>query len=496
MRSRTTALLLLVLLWCVPAWLPAQADVGTSDETWMSVRLAGRKIGHLLIQHERDGDRIVTTQSLTILLNRNGKSIPMSNMTRSVETLAGEPLGFASRTSMSAIDSTVDGNRQQDGSYRVISRVGGMEQASNLDWPQGALMAEGLRRTMLAQASHAGQHYQVRVFDQATQQAVPIQVEIVGDEQIELSGNTETLNHQRQTLQTDRGMQTIDLWLDRDGQVRKGVLAMMGRQVEMLACDRSCALAPEQDLDMFRAAMIDSPRPLPIYMRDAFLRYRIHVSGDVTQPLINTDEQRVSRLADGDWQVDVGVSRPGGQPPPNDADRKPNLWVQSDAPAIRELAAMAVGNAGSDQEKMRRMRVFVSNYITEHGLDVGYASALEVVGSHQGDCTEYAILLTALARAQGIPARMVTGMVYADRYAGSSRVFLPHAWTQAWVGGRWQSYDAALRHFDTTHIAIDSGDGDPWHFFNASNVFATLRIQDASAYWELLATPPPAGPAM
>lgn len=496
MRSRTTALLLLVLLWCVSAWLPAQANVGTSDETWMSVRLAGRKIGHLLIEHERDSDRITTTQSLTILLNRNGKSIPMSSMTRSVETLGGEPLAFASRTSMSAIDSTVNGSRQADGSYKVVSNVGGMEQLSSIDWPQGSLMAEGLRRTMLAEAGHSGQRYQVRLFDQATQQAVPIQVDVLGYESIELPGSTETLNHQRQTLQTSRGLQTIDLWLDRDGLVRKGVLTMMGRQLEMLACDRSCALAPEQDLDMFRAAMIDSPRPLPVYMRDSFLRYRIHVTGDITQPLINTDEQHVLHLPGGDWQVDVGVAHPGGQAAPTDADRKPNLWVQSDAPAIRELAAIAVGNATGDQEKMRRMRVFVSNYITEHGLDVGYASALEVVGSRQGDCTEYAILLTALARSQGIPARMVTGMVYADRYAGSSRVFLPHAWVQAWVGGRWQSYDAALRRFDTTHIAIDSGDGDPWHFFNASNVFATLHIEDANAYWELFSTPPPAGPSI
>lgn len=493
---RLTALPLLVLLWCASAWMPAWASTGTTDETWMSVRLGGRKIGHLLIEHERDSGTVTTTQSLQIMLNRNGKSIPMSNMTRSVETLTGEPLGFASRTSMSAIDSTVDGTRQPDGSYKVVSNVGGASQQSSIDWPQGSVLAEGLRRTMLAQAGHTGRHYEVRVFDQATQQVVPIQIEVLGQEQVDLPGGVETLNHQRQTLASPKGIQVIDLWLDGEGLVRKGVLSMLGRQMEMLACDRSCALAPEQDLDMFRAAMVDSPRPLPSYLRDNFLRYEVHINGKVAQPLINTDEQHVTRLADGDWQVDVGPSRPGGQAPPTDADREANLWVQSDAPAIRELAALAVGNASSDLEKMRRLRQFVSNYITEHGLDIGYASALEVVGSRQGDCTEFAILLTALARAEGIPARMITGMVYADRYAGSSRVFLPHAWMQAWVNGRWQSYDAALRRFDNAHIAIDSGDGDPWHFFNATNVFATLRIQRVRPYWELFNPAPPPGPSI
>ena len=44
---------------------------------------------------------------------------------------------------------------------------------------------------------------------------------------------------------------------------------------------------------------------------------------------------------------------------------------------------------------------------------------------------------------------------------GTPRVFVPHAWVQSWVDGRWESYDAALRRFDTAHIALATGDGDP-----------------------------------
>jgi hypothetical protein len=139
-----------------------------------------------------------------------------------------------------------------------------------------------------------------------------------------------------------------------------------------------------------------------------------------------------------------------------------------------------VEGAPDDLQKMERLRRFVSGYITPHGLDVGYASAMEVVSHPQGDCTEYAVLLAALARAQEIPARVVTGMVYSDRYGGRPHVFVPHAWVQAWIDGRWRSYDAALRHFDSSHIALDTGDGDPWHFFNVTNLFSQLQIEDIS----------------
>jgi transglutaminase/protease-like cytokinesis protein 3 len=114
-----------------------------------------------------------------------------------------------------------------------------------------------------------------------------------------------------------------------------------------------------------------------------------------------------------------------------------------------------------------------------------------VVHTREGDCTEYAVLLAALARAEQIPTRVVTGMVYADRYAGSSRVFVPHAWVQSWINGRWQSFDAALRHFDSTHIALDMGDGDPWHFFNATNLFGQIHIQEITPTWELAGDMPP-----
>ena len=489
-----TTIVFMLLFWTTLTGAVMAADQPTHDETWMSVRLGGRQIGHLLIEHERDADHIVTTQTLSIVLNRNGKSIPVGTQSRSIESLEGEPLGFSASMQLSNVASTVDGSRDSDRHFRIDSQVGGSHQSRAMAWPDGALLADGLRRAMLAHAGKPGDRYALRIFDPASQLANVVQIEVVGDEHVSLPGGEEVLNHQRQTLHTPRGDQLIDLWLAADGSVRKGVLSMFGRQIDMQACDRACALAPVRDLDMFRAAMVLSPRPLPGNMRTGFMRYRIRVHGDVAQPFVETDEQKVTALGHGQWQVDVCVAQRGIQAPPTAADREANLWVQSNEPAVRELSALAVGNAQDDHEKMRLLRSFVSDYITEHGLDVGYASALEVVDNRQGDCTEYAILLTALARAQGIPARMVTGMVYADRYAGSSHLFLPHAWTQAWVDDRWQSYDAALRHFDNTHIALDTGDGEPWHFFGAAQVFAALSMEDARAYWELMTPPPPAPP--
>ncbi|SFS19794.1 Transglutaminase-like superfamily protein [Dyella sp. OK004] len=490
---RLIAMLLLVLLLCPVPWAVASTAAPTVDTTWMSVLLGGRKIGHLKIDRESGQGMVTTTQTLSIMLNRTGRSIPLSNMIRSVESTDGEPLAFASRTSMSAMDSVIDGQRQSDGSYKVTTTVGGATRESSLYWPAGALLNDGQRRAMLAASRQPGLQYQLQMFDPASQQVMDVAIEVIGNEQVKLPGGTEMLNHQRQRLHQTRGDQILDLWLDDHGQARKGIISMLGRQLEMLACDQTCAMAPVQDVDMFRAAMVDAPRPLTPNLRESFLRYRVRIEGSgSSQPIINTDEQRVRRLADNEWQIDIGPAYAGGQRPPQPEDLQANSWLQSDAPAIRDLARQAVGSATSNRQKIRRLRSFVSHYITQHGLDVGYASALEVVGTRQGDCTEYSVLLAAMARAEGIPARVVTGMVYADRYANTSRVFVPHAWVQAWIDGRWQSYDAALRRFDSTHIALDSGDGDPWHFFSATDLFSSMQIEDVMPSWEFM-SPAPAG---
>ena len=108
---------------------------------------------------------------------------------------------------------------------------------------------------------------------------------------------------------------------------------------------------------------------------------------------------------------------------------------------------------------------------------LGYASAEEALRTRSGDCTEYAVLLAALARARNIPARVSYGLVYADRFSGKKDVFSPHAWVQAWTGTRWESYDAGIGEFDATHLALGIGRGDPRDPENDAGSPAELRIE-------------------
>lgn len=155
----------------------------------------------------------------------------------------------------------------------------------------------------------------------------------------------------------------------------------------------------------------------------------------------------------------------------------PNAWVQSQDPLVHGLAARAGGPDDSVDMRMRRLARIVEHRLRGVVDDKAYDDALRALKQQHGDCTEFALALAALARAQGIPTRIVFGMAYASRFTGRKDVFAPHAWVQAWDAGNWRSYDAALGGFDSTHIALAIGNGEP---AEASKIFAQfpqLRIE-------------------
>ena len=461
-------------------------------ETWMTVMLDGRKVGMLRINRTVADDRVTTSQVIDFRLTRVNTPLSIRTEVRAEESSSGAPLSFYARSMMSSQESVVTGETRGNGEFQVDNTVGGTSRITLMTWPTDASLMEGQRLSMVSHGFRAGTSYRVRSFDAVKQQVATVDVSVIGDEQVDLPGGPETLHHLRQTLAGGTTGRSIDLWVDDQGNVRRGIAPLLGFRMEMAACNEACAKAPDQDVDLLRAAMIESPRPMVPALRVAPVRYTMVVRGGYPNPFIQTDEQSVLDFGNGMFQVDVGFAKARGtEAAPTPEDTAANPWVQSDSPEVTGLATRIVGNASDDLQRMRRLRSWLSDELVEKGLDVGYASALETIHTRRGDCTEHAVLLTALARSLGIPARVVTGVVYVERYGGASRVFIPHAWMQAWVGGRWISFDSAQRRFDSTHIALGTGNGDPWRFFSATAVLGQIRIQRAVPGADLIDLPPP-----
>src|SRR5690606_3748667 len=143
----------------------------------------------------------------------------------------------------------------------------------------------------------------------------------------------------------------------------------------------------------------------------------------------------------------------------------PSQTLDTGDEILQRLARRAAAAAGdSDSARAEAMRRFVHQHVRTKNLDVVFARASEVARSREGDCTEHATLLAALLRIEGIPSRVVSGLIYAERFAGEKHIFAYHMWTQALleIDGeqRWVDLDATLagRAFDAAHIAVSTSD--------------------------------------
>jgi len=131
---------------------------------------------------------------------------------------------------------------------------------------------------------------------------------------------------------------------------------------------------------------------------------------------------------------------------------KPSPFIQSDHQKIHDLAQKILRDEGGvPLDRAKRLLMWVYDNIEKRPV-VSLPDALSTLENRVGDCNEHAVLLAALARAAGIPARIETGLVYLNGR------FYYHAWNLLYVGN-WITADASFGQLpaDVTHIRFATG---------------------------------------
>lgn len=125
--------------------------------------------------------------------------------------------------------------------------------------------------------------------------------------------------------------------------------------------------------------------------------------------------------------------------------------IQSGDVRLRALARQIAGEERDPTVVARLLARWVEQHVTPAPA-AGLASALNVLASRRGDCNERTALYVALARAAGIPARPVAGLL-----AAGGR-FYYHAWPEVYLGD-WVPVDPTLGQFpaDAGHLRFAIG---------------------------------------
>ena len=130
---------------------------------------------------------------------------------------------------------------------------------------------------------------------------------------------------------------------------------------------------------------------------------------------------------------------------------RPEPLIQSTNPRIEAQARLILQRERDAAKAAELLTHWVSGHVKPE-IASTIPSALQVLERQRGDCNEHTMLFVALARAAGLPARPVAGLLYLDgRYCY-------HAWPEVYLGD-WVAVDPTFDQFpaDAAHLRLAVG---------------------------------------
>jgi transglutaminase-like putative cysteine protease len=346
------------------------------------------------------------------------------------------------------VEGVVDGRQ-----LRLTVKTPSGSRTETRDLPEPPALSLNLSRQLAADGLAPGKHIEVAVFDPATLRNDTMAIDVQAREVVRAAGRPVPAF---KVLTRFAGI-TSTSWVTDTGEVVREE-SPLGLLVVKETPERATALAVpgEAQSDMLEAAAVVPSPPRRIDDPTAVERLLVRLEGvDLSGPEVQGAGQTVNGTL---VEVrDAETLKP--QPDVSDlsAYLRPELFLESDAPAIIAEAKKAAGDATTPRLIAERLVRHV-NALLEKKPTVSLPSALEVLRTRVGDCNEHTALYVAMARALGVPARIAVGLVYVR---GG---FFYHAWPEVYVQesrgrGLWLPVDPTLNEFpaNATHIRLARG---------------------------------------
>jgi len=453
----------IVLFWCVmnffliqrqaaappqPLALSATEKWTEATEEWWGVYFRGEKIGYATqaIAPQSDGYRL--SDFSVLHLNLLGTLQPTTTrlemeanedwiLRRFEFELRSKEIRFSARGSVNEnkLDLDIDS--------------AGHRSSRRITLPQAPYLLAALKPYVVTQQLETGKKFFFSTFDPSTLSQQITTVVIEGREPIRVGPRVEPAIKLRQSY---RGISVVS-WVDGQGRTLKEESPTGFSLLRQKPEEAKSRFSPALSLDVVAQTAIPVT---PIAHPEEKTALRLKLAGVSLHPFaLDGGRQTLNR-------DQIEIRREDIKAPPKLPVRErrwhsylqPTPFVQADHPEILALAAKILDGEADGYRAAVKLKDWVYREIAKVPT-VSIPNALEVLQTKKGDCNEHTVLFNALARAAGLPAKTVVGVVYLRG------AFYYHAWSEVWLGD-WISLDAALNQLpaDVTHIKFLEGEID------------------------------------
>jgi hypothetical protein len=432
-------------------------------ERWESAYIGSDRIGYfhtVTRQTDAGGKPVIhTRQHGKLTIQRFGQKMGMETVSDFFELPDGRLYATSSQSQIASEVTRSQGALVGPGKFQVTIDSKGSKVQETIAWPGQVLgpyaQEESLRQKQLA----PGEKRTFRTF--LPELNVLSQRTLLAKERKRtplMDGVDRELLEVVET--TDTAPIESSLWMDAEGEAIKMSMPLAGFQMTTYRATREQALAEAGagTTDLGYQTLVKPDKPVPHAHSLSTATYRLRFSdlaaADAIPP---SPHQKIVSREGNSLVVQLRRARPENRPAPSPGPEflESNSYIQPDNPKIQAVVDEVTKGYEDPWEKGMLLEAWVDGHMTNQDFSIGFASSNEIIETRRGDCTEHAVLLAALCRAAGIPARVAMGLVYLEQPAS----FGYHMWTEVFVGGDWYALDGTIGQgsIGAGHIKIADG---------------------------------------
>lgn len=254
-------------------------------------------------------------------------------------------------------------------------------------------------------------------------------------------------------------------WLLPNGKLLKGrVGGLFELRAEPEAAARDISHISPVDYQKMLAIKVDQDLGLPARVE----RLSIEISGLGDFKMPSSHRQVVKPEVPGAARVELRRDFRIEKPAPLSAEERRRYLAATPSIQTEEKPIIALARRITRGEKdpiaaSERIVAWMRHNLKQR-QGVNASTAMEVLKTKTGDCTEHSLLFVTLARACGIPARQASGVAFVREDQPS---FYWHEWAEIHDGRQWVTVDPTWNQIrvDATHLEF-SDDPEDWSWVN------------------------------
>ena len=449
------------------------------SESWMGIYMEGVKVGY---SHTRESIYTIKEQDFTRFITESrmrvsrlgGAPVEITSGQESVYREDDVPVKTLVRTKLSDREIILQAEIQED---KILFKSG-EKLLAELPYTEKFFLGIPLEKIIEAGDLKTGKKFTFPILDPLSRSIEDSVFEVFGKEDVLILGKRMSLWHVRTEMASIIPIVTEE-WVDEEGNIWKSTSQASFMTTTSIRMSEEKALEmSEENLDIAFSTVIPSNVMFddPLEVKEVTFKLS-GISSEIVKGFPFDDGSQTLL----ENQEDFSLIRTNSQifreeesisfPVEDDRLRKDlesTEICQADDPAIATEARNIVGKEKNAWRAAKKIARWVEKEMSAN-YNVGFATASEIFENREGDCSEHTVIMVALCRAVGIPARAAVGLMYAHG------IFAYHMWPEVYVG-RWINLDAKW-------LAVDEETGE--YYTDATHIKLGRSSLDENIFQEM-----------